>query len=208
MFVVIFLLSEYYFVNEILDNMLNGMLEIEIKHRNELNQRDLDVINEIREKEFDSLRLYDKGFIELSFELWFLARMKAKIVAFGRLRTTSVQVKNEFYPIFIVQAVASVERSRGYGRSVMISMRDYVERHNIPAIGFCEHKNVGFYTKSEWNVEEEGESRFIFQYGFENFGSVSEDIGDAIWIGEKDHTVIQYLLDSEKEKIVCFRESW
>ncbi|MDQ7020659.1 MAG: hypothetical protein Q9M91_02315 [Candidatus Dojkabacteria bacterium] len=184
------------------------MIDIEIKHRNELSEKELNEINEIRIAEFSNLTKYEYGVLVNEFILWFLLKENDEIKSIGKLITIPLNFDDEYYEILGVQSIASKDKMRGFGKIIMNSILDYLTRTESLAIGFCEKSNSAFYKKSDWNIIESGESKFIFQFGVDDYGSISEDIGDLLWDGNEDHPVIKHLLSNSKDKITAFRKSW
>lgn len=126
-----------------------------------LSTNDLGIINAARQKEFGSPVAIDpKPDNEEWEKQYFLARNGEKLVAFGRLHEVDVTFENQTYPIFGIATVIALEKGGGYGKTLMIAMKEYIEERGKTGIGFCSKDVTPFYEKCGYGILVDGQQEF------------------------------------------------
>ena len=170
----------------------------EIINGAELNQSDLDLINEYRRIRLgrDTTWDHDKNnhFHDRTF---FLVREEGNLVAFGTLRNIKLFIEKKEIEVMGIQAIISIIQGKGFGKVLMKSMIKYAEENKLILVGFCDHKNAGFYIKSGLEVFENKNTSFIFIQ--ENGEEYTED-GDVIYFSASDSQVKDALMNGKKIK--------
>lgn len=170
----------------------------EIISGKDLKQADLDLINEYRKIRLGRSRDWDHQVNNYFHDrLIFLVRDNDQLVSFGTLRPIKVYVDEKEMDIMGIQAVISVVQGKGYGKILMQSMIDYANKNNAILVGFCEHKNAGFYIKSGLEVFGGKNNNFIFVK--ENGEEYTEE-GDVIYYSKTDNIIKDALLQNKMVK--------
>lgn len=137
----------------------------EIINGKELNQSDLDLIDEYRQIRLGRDKAWDHN-INNHFHdrIFFLVRDGGNLVAFGTLRNIKLTIENKEIEVMGIQAIISIVQGKGFGKVLMQSMIKYAEENKLILVGFCEHKNAGFYIKSGLEVfEDKTQALFLFK---------------------------------------------
>ncbi|MBI4097457.1 MAG: GNAT family N-acetyltransferase [Candidatus Levybacteria bacterium] len=152
-----------------------------------------DELNQIKEALFREFKYLLPPRNQLGNRLFFLLIDKAKILSMGALKKVKPVIFNgeEFSLLGFVSVVAN-EKGKGYGKQVVMAMRDYLTSNNISGIGFTMPKNRGFYEKCGFSIEVSSTQRFVYKKGNEN-------------ITNQDGQVIFYLDSSDRfmEKVLA-----
>lgn len=70
-----------------------------------------------------------------------------EIKAFGMLKPVILYYRGMEYPIMGLANVMALEKSKGYGSKIMKAINEYLDRHNISALGNTWIHNFDFYKK-------------------------------------------------------------
>ncbi|MEK7181055.1 MAG: hypothetical protein AAB738_01830, partial [Patescibacteria group bacterium] len=113
---------------------------VEIKRGKELGAGELLVINNGRRLEFGSKDLIEPSASNVNWEaIFFLLRGENEIVvAFGKLHQMKVVFQGLEYPVYCISTLVSLDKGKGYGRSVLKEMENYLRTQEKTALGFCE----------------------------------------------------------------------
>ncbi len=164
----------------------------------ELKQEDLDLINEYRKIRLGRSSIWDHQNNNYFHDrLFFLVRDDNKLVSFGTLRPIKVYIDDNEIDIMGIQAVISIIQGKGYGKILMQEMVKYADQNQLTLVGFCEHKNAEFYTKSGLEVFENKNLNFIFVK--ENGEEYTEE-GGVIYYSAENSDIKDALLNNKKIK--------
>jgi len=145
----------------------------------ELTKKELEVINVYRKKEFDSKSLIDpKATNEEWNKIYFLVKggKANKLLSFACFHNVTISYKDEKYDVLGIARVVSVEKSKGYGRTLMDEMRRYMIENNKMGVGFCNSNTSEFYKKSGFFVAKSAENRFVFKDDRKDATRIIEDV--------------------------------
>lgn len=100
---------------------------------------------------------------ELADRLYFLLVDGETILACGYLKPIHpVIFSEETFSFLNIGGVIANEKGKGYGKQVMLAMREYLLAHDQTGLGFCFPHNQGFYEKCGFTVEADATPRFIY----------------------------------------------
>lgn len=183
---------------------MNRNISKEIVLGKDLSQMDLDLINEYRKIRLNRSSTWNHLNNNYFHDrLFFLVRDDNNLVAFGTLRSINIYINEHEIKIMGIQAVISIVQSKGYGKLLMQEMIRYADNNEQILVGFCEHKNEGFYLKSGLEVFEGKNSNFIFVK--KNGEEYTED-GDVIYYSGKDNRAKEAIL--QNKKIIHYIPHW
>lgn len=179
-------------------------MKAEIVYGKDLKQKDLDLINIYRKIRLDRTSTWDHQINNYFHDrLFFLVKDNNNLVSFGTLRPIKIYLGEQELDIMGIQAVISIFQGKGYGKMLMQEMIKYANNKNLILVGFCEHKNAGFYIKSGLEVFENKNINFI--YVMDDGVEYTEE-GDVIYYSASG-SEIKEALDYNK-KIKHFVPHW
>jgi hypothetical protein len=89
--------------------MATDIASVELASGSDMSQQDLDIINDFRVRELKSEILIEpKPGNEAWHQLFFLVRLDAKLVAFGRLHSLKVEFKNEIHDVLGIASIVAI----------------------------------------------------------------------------------------------------
>jgi len=130
---------------------------------NELTDHYYTQLNEASLREF-RLRLPAKP--ELSDRLYFLLgeTETENILTSGYLKPIHpVIFAHTIFSFLNIGGIIANEKGKGYGKQVMIAIRDYLIFSDKIGLGFCSPRNQGFYEKCGFKVDTISTQRFIYK---------------------------------------------
>lgn len=96
-------------------------------------------------------------------KLYFLLIEGENLIAFGALgEVNPVTFNGENFSIYGVYNVISNVKGKGFGKQVVVAIKDYLSSHNLTGLGFCMPKNAGFYEKCGFKIEANSTQRFVY----------------------------------------------
>lgn len=131
----------------------------------ELTKKELEVINTYIKKEFNSKTIIDpKPTNDEWNKIYFLVKggKANKLLSFACFHNVTISYKDEKYEVLGIARVVSVEKSKGYGRTLMDEMRRYMIENNKIGVGFCNPNTSEFYKKSGFFIAKNAQERFVF----------------------------------------------
>lgn len=171
-------------------------INVEIIPGFEVSNEDLSVINRYRELKFKRDVVWDHKVNNYFHDrTFFLAKLDGELKAFGTLRRIHIFIKNVEYKILGIQAVASIEERKGYGKAVMQSMVNYANDNNEVLIGFCTPNNRDFYLKSGLKVKQDAMNKFFYKQ--DNEIELSDE-GDVIYYSKDKNAIIEAIESGNK----------
>jgi predicted GNAT family N-acyltransferase len=130
----------------------------------ELSESELQTINTLRKREFNSSFDITSDIIEKYGIVDFcLLYNDQGLAAFCLLLPIKVSIADKSFDIVGLAAVVSVNKGQGYGQALMVKVIEAVEYSDKTIIGFCNHNNYEFYRKCGFTMRENEVSRFIFK---------------------------------------------
>ncbi len=105
---------------------------------------------------------------DLSDRLYFLLEETetAKILASGYLKPIySVLFAQETFSFLNIGGIIANEKGKGYGKQIMVAIKEYLISVDKIGLGFCAPRNQGFYEKCGFKVDTQSTKRFIYRDG-------------------------------------------
>src|SRR5258708_1931174 len=124
-------------------------------------------LNEYSQREFQ-VQLHAKP--ELSASLYFLLVETEieNILASGYVKPIHpVIFAHETFSFLNIGGIIANEKGKGYGKQIMMAIRDYLISSDKIGLGFCFPNNQGFYEKCGLKVDTMSTKRFVYKNGSE-----------------------------------------
>ena len=175
--------------------------EIEIKKGKNLPEKYIRRFNEIMKEAWEEDKPLRPGNRKpYAEDLFFIVFDKKKeILSIGRLRPVKIKFMGKIYSILGLADLVSVVKRKGYGKKIMTAMRKHLIKNKKTGIGFCEHKNVGFYRKCKFKIAKGQLKRFVYKTPK---GKIIRDTSDdeVVYLEGKDN-LMKEIISHPKEKI-------
>ncbi|MFH1608306.1 MAG: GNAT family N-acetyltransferase [archaeon] len=142
---------------------------------------------------------------DLSKDILFVVRDGRRIVSFGALTPVKINYNKKDYNILGITEVASLEKRKGYGRTLTNSMIDYLRIKDKTGFGFCSSKVAKFYDKCGMKTKKKLGRRFFYDYGDEKKNEHERDL-DVVYYEGKDKFISKVLDTKSIIKLPC--EHW
>ncbi|MBU2562567.1 MAG: GNAT family N-acetyltransferase [Nanoarchaeota archaeon] len=183
-------------------------LVIEIKKGKELPKSFINEWNRIMYKTFKS-----KPLSNFEKNIFFILKKGKKIVALGELFPLTINYLSKNYNIFGIGGITALVRKKGYGKSLIQGMIDYLRKRGKTGLGFCSKKNTLFYKKAGLKTKKELGKRF-YCHKIKDEKNLSkrfhcpksEGSGDGIYHEGKDNFLKKVL--STKSNICLNKPLW
>ncbi len=161
-----------------------------IKGRNLL-PKQISLMNKYRIKEFGKGEA--KNFKQDEKDsIFFFIKNQNKIIAFGMLKPIKINYLGETYNIFGFANIVSIIKKKGYGKTLIKIMLDYLREKQKTGLGFTFRRNITFFEKSGLKNKKDLIERF--RYKNPVTGKIIKDnIGDGIYFEGKDGFVKKIL---------------
>ncbi len=99
-----------------------------------------------------------------------------KLLSFACFHNVTITYKDEKFDVLGIARVVSVEKSKGYGRTLMDEMRRYMIENNKMGVGFCSPNTSEFYKKSGFFIAKNAENRFVFKENKKEAARIIKDV--------------------------------
>ena len=140
-------------------------MEIILKKNSQLTR---DELAQIKSALFSEFKVPFKIEDQSPDKLFFLLKKENRILSMGALwEVKPVLFDGEEFSFLSVLNVVANEKGKGYGKQVILVMREYLTKNNKTGFGFCMQKNKGFYEKCGFQIEEKSTQRFVYTKGAE-----------------------------------------
>ncbi|MDD4352906.1 MAG: GNAT family N-acetyltransferase [Candidatus Nanoarchaeia archaeon] len=132
--------------------------------------------------------------------IFFIIYDKCKIVSVGRLKPDKIIFLKKKYNLMGVADIVSAEKGKGYGKTLMKSITEYLKEKNILGLGLCARKNSEFYEKCGFTIAKDLAKRFYFN------GPQSND--DDVLYYNDIKCLINQILANPDENVNSKCKSW
>lgn len=151
-----------------------------------LNQNDLDLINLLRKREFNSdIPISPRPDNEDWTNKFFFAKdPSGKILAFAVLRITNVEFCQKNYLVLEFISLTAAEKRKGYGTLLLNKISEYAKLRGKTLLGFCTDELIPFYFKVGLEMIRAETNRFAFCQDRHSFPG--ETPGEAIFVSGAD----------------------
>jgi hypothetical protein len=172
---------------------------------NELTYHHYTQLNESSQREFH-VRLPAKP--ELNDRLYFLLVVTEteKILASGHLKPIHPMIFNhETFSFLNIGGIIANEKGKGYGKQIMMAIREYLISCDRTGLGFCFPNNQGFYEKCGLKVDTISTKRFVYRNGGERRTAEGQYI---LYQDSSDRFMEKFLSNVEQEVFVPDPTIW
>jgi len=157
-----------------------------------------------RKKEFGPKEAYDLK-KEESDSTFFIVKDNNKIVAFGLLKSITINYLGKKYGILGFRSGIAIIKGQGYGTILMKIMIEECRKKEKTGLGFCLRRNIKFFEKCGLQTEKSLIKRFIYRNP--STKKVKKDnIGDGVYYNGKDNFVRKVL--STKSRVYTNIPFW
>ena len=135
-------------------------MELDVKLNKDLSDKDKDLINKNRIKEFGNNERKD---FDIDYEpetKWFFLKDKGKVVAFTGLRPIVITYLGNRYEICGICSFISMIKGKGYGRELVSRIIEYSKRTEKTLLGFT--GKTEFFGKAGLETKKEFIKRFVY----------------------------------------------
>lgn len=152
----------------------------------EVTKNDLDTINLLRKREFNSdIPIVPKPDNEDWTNKFFFAKdPTGKILVFAILRITNVEFRQKNYPVFEFISLMAVEKRKGCGALLLNKIREYAKLQGRTLLGFCTSELIPFYFKVGLEIMAGEIDRFSFHK--DQWSFPDETPGAAVFVSGAD----------------------
>ena len=100
---------------------------------------------------------------QLADRTFFFLKANDEILAMGGLKKVEPVVFDDetFSLLGLVEVVANI-KAQGYGKQVVVALREHCRANGTTSIGFTMPHNIGFYEKCGFQIETDSTPRFVF----------------------------------------------
>jgi len=185
-----------------------GKNNVEIKKGKDLSIYAMKKINKIFQEAFPGTEpVKSKNQKLFSNDTFFIVRdSKRRILSVGRLRPVKITFLKKIYHIHGIADIVSVMKKKGYGKVLMASMYEYLDKKKQTGVGFCNRKNSPFYHKSGFKIAKNLVRRFLYKNPNGKIVKNKED-NDVLYLGGKDN-FIEKVLANSREKVLIPCSHW
>lgn len=185
------------------------MIKAYILEGKELSKIDLDTINKYRILKFQSKSVIDpKPANENWHKKYFLVKdQQGNVFSFGRLHDIKVELCKQKFNILGIATIVSIVEGAGYGKMLMLKMKDYIQNTGKTGVGFCAKKTSGFYKKCGFEIIEDQEKRFIYINENGEHIKTPHEQGDVILFKGKDN-FYELFIDNPVKMVYTNRPHW
>lgn len=130
--------------------------------------------------------------------LFFFLKSDNKILSMAGLKKVEPVFLNEekFSVLGVVEVVANT-KGKGYGKSVVSAIRDYLTEIDTTGIGFTMPKNTPFYEKCGFKIELNSTKRFVYMKDGERI--INQDGQVIFYQNSSDDFMVKVLAEKELE---------
>jgi len=121
------------------------------------------------------------------------------ILASGYLKAIHpVLFNHETFSFLNIGGIIANEKGKGYGKLIMIAIKEYLTSSDKTGLGFCFPKNQGFYEKCGFQVDPNSTKRFIYLNGDER---VTADEGQYILYQDSSDPFMKKVLSNTDQEV-------
>lgn len=184
-------------------------IKIEIKKGKELTKKQLDTINFFRKKEFGSKKPIapSQDNEDWNKEYFMLCDENENLLAFGRLHEIEVEVTGKKHNILGIATIISALKGKGYGKILMLGMKEYILGTGKTAIGFCNSSISEFYKKAGYTILPSSGERFLYRDSYNNLIPSKYGNDDVIALEGKDK-LIETITSNPNAIVYMGRKHW
>lgn len=140
-------------------------------------------------------------------EKYFLLKKADKILASGGLvEIIPVIFDKVEYSILGIGGIVANKKRRGYGKQIIMAIKNYLIDKRKTGIGFCASRNKGFYEKCGFNVDNTSIKRFVFKKNGKKVTNQGDDC--VIYLDSSDKFMFKVLSKPYYDVILPRSPNW
>lgn len=172
--------------------------KIIFKNVSELTDKEIMGINEACTREFhEPFKKSVKS--ESSKRLLFLLKDNSNILAMGQLITVEpVIFMGETFSVLGIGGIVSNIKGKGYGKKIMLAIKQYLIKSHKSGIGFCGSFNRPFYEKCGFSVDPSLTQKFVYYQGKKR---ILNPHNEVVVYFDQDRSFMEKVLASPKEEV-------
>jgi predicted GNAT family N-acyltransferase len=189
---------------------MEEITKVIIKKGRELTEDELEFINNLRRKVFNSQTAINPqpDNDEWDKKYFFLKNNTRKILAFARLHDISLKFLGKTYSIFGFATLIAAIRGQGYGQKLTLAIKNYILDRGKTCIGFCNKSLTPYYEKLGFKGIKDGVKKFRYE---EPSGNLVPDKwegkADVIYLEGKDK-LVEKLINDPNQIALINRHFW
>ncbi len=158
-------------------------MKVEIKRGKDVSVGFIRLWNKTMKKAFNEDRpLKYKNRKGFSNHIFFKVIDNKKIMCVGRLIPARIEFRKKGYNILGIADIVSLIKKKGYGKILMVKMKEFGKKKKKTMIGFCFRKNSPFYKKAGYDITKNQVVRFMYKnekkkiYGGKDINKINVDV--------------------------------
>ncbi len=193
----------YKFMMNINDKLMRLFLVVELIKNKSLKNVEKEFINNSRVADWgeENRKDFEKDF-EPDTE-WFFVKYNNKTLSFGCLRPITITYLGKKYEIMGICSILSLEKGKGYGRTLIEEMIKYLKKKGNTGLGFT--VKTEFFKKAGLKAEKDFIQRFVYK-NLKTGEEIIDNEGDGIYYNGKDNFIKKVL--SNKSKVYIDIPHW
>ena len=179
-------------------------MKLVVKNAEDLTEDQFNQINRASLREFQTA-LPSREI--LTGRLFFLLLLGKEVLAIGQLLPIEpVHYNHASFSILGIGGIIAKEKGRGYGKQIMIAIRNYLIAKDKTGVGFCMPRNREFYEKCGLDVDTASVQRFVYRKGN---NEITDQEGQFIFYHDaSDHFMSKVISSSDKKVILPTPPTW
>lgn len=175
-----------------------------VKAGGELGKQEINQINQARAREFKASPLNEK---QPETTLFFLLLDHQKILAMGELIPVNpIKFNKEVFSVLGIGGILANEKGKGYGKKIMLAIKNYLISQDKTGVGFCGLNNKGFYGKCGFKIETTSIKRFVFQEDSQKITNSGDE--GVVYLDGSDRFMEKVLLHPDQEVMFPRPPDW
>ena len=177
-------------------------VHITIKPGKELTQHEIDQINQAKSREWNEPSMGDE---QKKISLFFLLKdSQNHILAQGQLLTiNNVIFNHKTFDIYGIGGIIANQKGQGYGKQLMLAIREFLNKEGKSGIGFTGLNIIGFYQKCGFTPDFTSLKCFVH---LDKDKKITNTTEDCIFYEDSADKFMQQVLAHPEEEIYLPRD--
>lgn len=185
------------------------MNKLYIKTALELTDKEIMEINSASKREFHesfTKSVKDKSSSRLIF---LLKDNKGNLLSMGQLISVEpIRFMSKTFSLLGIGGIVSNIKSKGYGKMIMIAIRDYLIKNQKIGVGFCGKHNKPFYEKCGFMVNQDLTQRFVYYNNGKRLTNHHHHDECVIYLDTNDFFLKKVLANPKEEVLLPRPPDW
>lgn len=166
------------------------------KRGSELTENETSQINEAFLRDFKVTFVLNE---DVKIRLYFLLKEQETILAVGALgEVKPVIFMGESFVLYGVYDVVASIKEKGFGKQVVMAMKNYLTSNDKTGLGFCLPNRAGFYERCNFNIDTISTKRFVYTKGKER---ITNQDGQYIFYQDSSKGFMRKVLANPQEEV-------